>query len=93
MSKKQHSFYKLKGKKVFIRSVTHHYTGLVIDVTKKDLVLAQAAWVADDGRFNDFLKDPVNKVEEVEPYPNDVIITLGSIIDATTIKELPREQK
>jgi len=94
MSKtKKHSLYKFEGKKIFIRTVTHHYTGKVIDVTKSDLTLKNAAWIADDGKFNEFLKDPVEKVNEVEPYNNNVTIMIGAILDVTEIDELPTEVK
>jgi hypothetical protein len=45
------------GKNYFIRTVTHHYTGKLIKVTPKELVLKDAAWIADDGRFMNALKD------------------------------------
>jgi hypothetical protein len=88
-----HSLYKYKDKNVFIRSVTHHYTGKVIDVTQMDLTLTKACWIADDGRFNAFLKDPKKNVKESEPYVDDVTIMIGAIIDMTPIKNLVEGQK
>ena len=78
---------KMVGKSVLIRTVTHHYTGRVIEVTGLTLTISDAAWLADSGRFNEFLKDP-DKANEVEPYQNDVIINLYSILDVTEIPKL-----
>ena len=80
------------GKNYFIRTVTHHLTGRLTRVTAKELVLADAAWIADDGRFHDALK--TGKLNEVEPFPGEVIVGRGSLIDACIWNhELPRTQK
>lgn len=80
------------GKNYFIRTVTHHYTGKLVKVTSKELVLEDAAWIADDGRFMNCLKD--GAINEVEPYQDDVVIGRGAILDATLWRhELPRKQK
>ena len=71
------------GKDYFIRTVTHYFTGRLVWVGEKELVLEDAAWIADTGRFNTFMlgKD----VNEVEPFPNGsrVIVARGSLIDMT----------
>lgn len=69
------------GKKYFIRTVTMHTVGELILVTDKELVLKNASWVADSGRFNNALK--TGELEEVEPFVNDVIVNRSSLIDAT----------
>lgn len=82
------------GKNYFIRTVTHHLTGRLVKVTAKELVLENAAWIADDGRFHDALK--TGKLSEVEPFPQDcqVIVGRGALIDAVVWKHaLPTEQK
>ena len=77
----------------FIRTVTFHYTGKLVEVYPTELVLVDAAWIADDGRFMQAVKD--GSFNEVEPFPDGrVIIGRGSIIDATEIPfALPRSQK
>lgn len=75
------------GKKYFIRTVTMHLTGELISVYQQELVLKDAAWIADSGRFNEALKD-INKCNEVEPFNDIVIIGRGSIIDATPIQSI-----
>jgi hypothetical protein len=81
------------GNKVFVQTVTMFYTGKVAEL-KQDgyLVLEQAAWIADTGRFADFLKN--GKANEVEPVPNFIYINLDSIVAIIPWDhELPREQK
>lgn len=78
----------------FIRTVTHHYTGLLVQVTDKELVLKEAAWIADNGRFANALASGV--FSEVEPFPQDleVIIGRGAVLDASVWRHpLPKEQK
>lgn len=80
------------GKSYLIRGVTMYYTGCLVKVTETDLVLEDAAWIADTGRFADALKSA--ELNEVEPYENPVIVSRGSIVDATIWNHpLPRTQK
>lgn len=82
------------GTNYFIRTVTHHLTGKLLRVTSKELVLIDAAWIADNGRFMNFLKD--GTPNEVEPFPDgqEVIVGRGSLIDAVEWSHaLPRKQK
>ena len=85
-------FTRFLGKNVFIRSVTHHYTGKVTELEgDSSAILSDAAWIADDGRFHDNLKSC--EFSEVEPYINDVQINYGAVLDITTIETLPTKQK
>lgn len=80
------------GKYYFIRTVTMYLVGELRMITEKELVLKNASWVADMGRFHDALK--IGELNEVEPFINDVILNRGSIIDATEwTHKLPTEQK
>ena len=74
------------GLPVLIRTVTHHYSGRVIEVVGMTLTLDEAAWIADDGRFNEAVRDPDN-FAEVEPYAKPVVIGLGAILDVTEISK------
>ena len=68
------------GQNVFVRTVTMHYTGKLVRVTPGELVLIDAAWIADSGRFHEALLTGV--LREVEPYPDgEVIVSRGGIID------------
>jgi hypothetical protein len=80
------------GKNVFIRTVTHHHTGRLVQVTDQELVLEDAAWIADDGRFEEALKTGV--FNEVEMFPRGrVIIGRGAIIDLVKIAVIPTRKK
>lgn len=80
------------GMVYLIRTVTMINTGKLVAVGDQELVLEDAAWIADTGRFSDALKK--NEFNEVEPFPNGrVIIGRGSIIDAVKITTAPRSQK
>lgn len=80
-----------KGKQYLIRTVTMYYTGRIKKITSKELVLEDAAWICDTGRFHDCLKE--GKFNEVEPYIDDVIIPRDTIVDATIwAHKLPMKQ-
>jgi len=69
------------GQSYFIRTITMHTIGSIVAINDKELLLKNAAWIADSGRFHDALKD--GKLSEVEPFIDEVIISRESIIDAT----------
>ena len=82
------------GENYFLRTVTHHFTGKLVAVHAMEIVLTQAAWIADDGRFADAVKE--GKFNEVEPFPSDaeVIINRASLVDALKVAfKLPCSQK
>jgi hypothetical protein len=80
------------GENYFIRTVTMALMGKLIWVGNQELKLSEASWIADTGRFADFLNG--KKINEVEPFPNEIIVGRGSIIDACIWKhKLLREQK
>ena len=80
------------GQPYMIRTVTMIDTGILVAVTPQELILEEAAWIPDTGRF----ADAVAKAEfgEVEPFPTGrIIIGRGALIDAVRIKLAPRGQK
>lgn len=80
------------GKCYLVRTVTMIQTGRLVKVTDKELVLEDAAWIADTGRFSDALVSL--DFNEVEPFPDGfVIIGRGAIIDAVEIKATQRDKK
>lgn len=80
------------GKTYLIRTVTMMYTGKLLAITETDLLLGDAAWIADSGRYASALKE--GTLSEVEPYPDQVIVSRGGIIDgAEWDHPLPRDQK
>ena len=86
----------LPGSAYFIRTVTYHLTGRVRGVRRVGeayfLVLDEAAWIADSGRFMQALKDGV--LNEVEPVPDGTLVNVAAITDAFQWNHpLPKEQK
>ena len=84
------SFLEVGGKYLF-RTVTMIYTGEIVRMNETEVELKDAAWIADTGRFYDNLKSCA--FNEVEPYPNNVVIFKGAFLDVTKIDKLPRDQK
>ena len=72
------------GKGYFIRTVTYHLTGKVVDIIGDFLVLDKASWIADSGRFGEALKKGIDKNEnsEIEPFGQKVFLNLTAIVDA-----------
>jgi len=80
------------GKKYIIRTVTMMQVGELVSVGERELVLRNASWIADSGRFHDALK--TGELSEVEPFTNDCIVGRGAIVDAQEwAHALPAEQK
>jgi hypothetical protein len=84
------------GEKIFIRTVTHHFTGRIKAILKSCevgfLVLEDGAWIASDGRFTQAIE--AGELDEVEPLTGLIRVNISSIIDAHPWKHpLPRTQK
>lgn len=80
------------GKIYLIRTVTMIDVGRLVKVTDQELVLEDAAWIADTGRFNKMLKG--DEPNEIEPFPDGrVIIGRGAIIDCAEHGKTYRVQK
>jgi len=84
----------LLGKNIMIRTVTMIFTGRLLAVYPQELVLVDAAWIADTKRWQQFISD--GGIDACEPYPEDqrVIVGRGALIDATEwLTALPRAQQ
>jgi hypothetical protein len=80
------------GDAVFVRTVTYHYTGRISAIYPGEIMLADAAWIADSGRFSVALA--TGTLSEVEPYPAGVVISRGAIVDVSPwAHPLPRMAK
>jgi hypothetical protein len=80
------------GKHYLIRTVTMIDTGRLVAITDHELVIEDAAWIADTGRFSDAIKKA--EFNEVEPFPNGrVIVGRGAVVDALEIPTFTRSQK
>ena len=85
------------GANYHIRTGTHHYTGTFIGFNGPDnseIVITDAAWISDDGRFTQAIAE--GKLSEVEPYPDGepVLINRQFINSAVRVGwPMPRSQK
>ena len=80
------------GKHYLIRTVTMIDTGTLAAVTPQELVLIDACWIPDTGRFSEALESV--EFDEVEPFPSgNVIIGRGSVIDAIQIDKFKRSKR
>lgn len=82
----------LRGKNVFVRTVTNYFTGRLADTDADFLALDDAAWIADTGRFSQAMTK--GALDEIEPYPGRCYVARGGIIDVTGwAHDLPRKTK
>ena len=79
------------GEAYLIRTVTYHVLGRVKSIKGNFLVLEEASWVADSGRFNEAIgKGTLNEVE----YVGKAIVAINAIADAYPWDhKLPKETK
>lgn len=83
--------YKL-GQYYAVRTLTMIQTGRLEAVYAGELVLSDACWIADTGRWTQFLTDPASAAE-IELFAHEVIVQRSNIIDATRIEKFERRQK
>jgi hypothetical protein len=80
------------GANYLIRTATMIDAGKLVAVTEHELVLEDASWIADTGRFGKALE--TSSFNEVEMFPTgQVIVGRGSLIDAIQISQLPTKTK
>ena len=80
------------GANYLIRTATMIDAGKLVAVTEHELVLEDASWIADTGRFGKALE--TSSFNEVEMFPTgQVIVGRGSLIDAVQIANLPTKTK
>lgn len=69
------------GKQYFVQTVTYFYLGQLSAEYGDTIVLSNASWIPDTGRYNEFISGQEPK--EVEPCKNPVIIHKGALLSAT----------
>ena len=79
------------GKSYLIRTVTYHALGKVVRICGNFIVLEDACWVADSGKFSKAIRD--GELSEVE-FVGDSIVAMNAIADAFPwVHKLPKETK
>ena len=81
----------LVGGVVFIRTVTHYYTGRLVKISGCFAILEDAAWIGDTGRFSNFLKGEKDSNLEVEPMGKRAI-NINAIIDIGSFPNVLTDQ-
>ena len=80
------------GKAYLFRTVTHIDIGRVTAIKGKFVMLDDASWVADTGRYHDCLKS--GDINEYESYPDGNGLNTTALIDFCEWNhELPKGQK
>lgn len=81
------------GSKVFLWGLNKMTTGTIVALHDDSVILDNASWVADSGRFHEFMQDPASKASEVEMYPGKIQLNTATLIDATLVSSIPKETK
>ena len=77
--------------KIFVRTVSHYLVGRVVKIVGKLMFLENAAWIADTGRFMNFINS--GEPKEVEPV-GSWFVNMDSVVDGCIWKhDLPSVQK
>lgn len=79
------------GQAYLVETVTKYYTGRLIAVHAQELVLEDAAWIADTGRYSQAVK--TGDFSEVEPIQGPVVVGRGSIVSVEEQPKLNLSQK
>jgi len=80
------------GQHYLIRTVTMIQTGRVVSINDHEVLIDDAAWIADTGEFSAALLSL--DFCEVEPFPDGVVIVgRGAIVDAAKIRPFDRSKK
>lgn len=82
------------GTSIVIRTDAYHYIGTIAQSIVGWVMLEPAVWLADSGRWGEFLATGLTDRTEVEPYPAECWIPTHRILDASTWNHpVPREAK
>lgn len=84
------------GTAYLFRTIGYHWLGRVKAQCGKFLVLDEATWVADTGRYNEAVQGRIAELSssELEPACRDVILNTDHITDATEYPfQIPRGVK
>ena len=87
---KSETFFEV-GKIYAFRTVTMIYTGRIKKMNGQEILIEEAAWIPETERWTQFVTNC--DVKECEPYPRDVILSRGALLDATEIVKTLTVQK
>ena len=80
------------GDKVFIRTLTYHYIGRVVEETPEYILLGATVWVADSGLFTKTIQDGL--LSEIEIIGVNTFIMKSNIVDVIEWRHpIPTQRK
>ena len=69
------------GTPIVIRTVTMFHVGRLVKAYPQELLLQDASWIPDTGKWTEFLKTGV--ITECQPFPDGfVVVGRGAVVDA-----------
>ncbi len=74
-----------------VRTVTYATAGKLKAVYEKEMVFEKASWVADTGRFSDYVKD-TSKLSENE-HVGEIIVNRDAIVDVIEVSSVYEKTK
>lgn len=87
------SYEDLVGQKIFFRTVTYHALGEVKKIVGRFVHLKNASWIADTGRFMNWIKEGEQTNSEIEPV-GEMFLNLDTVVDFFIVNwKLPKNQK
>ena len=84
------------GKQYLFRTIGYHWLGRVQSVRGRFLILEDASWVADTGRYSEALAGKIGELSssELEPSPRPVILNMDHVTDSVEYPfQIPRGVK
>lgn len=66
----------LVGRPYYVLTVTMGIHGILVEVGQQELILMDAAWIADTNRLHDFVTGKA-RPKEVEPFPRNTPVKIG----------------
>jgi len=79
------------GANYHVRTVTYATAGKLKAIYEKEMVFENASWVADTGRFSEYVKD-TSKLSENE-YVGEIIVNRDAIVDVIEVSSVYEKTK
>lgn len=71
------------GNNVILKTVTDYYVGRILMVGEEEIVLVEASWVADTGRWSVALATGFDEDAEIEPCMDPVVVNRKALTAGT----------
>jgi hypothetical protein len=81
----------LVGEWVYTRAIAYTNTGRLVAITPEHYVLMEVSWIANTGRWQDFVKNGV--ADEVEPHPADKLVFVPRSNTEISMMDKPVKEK